>query len=161
MKIVDNKRLMFIALGALIITLVVNFPNIIDVFTSDTDKFSHFNKFEGGPPPFRRQAGPIPDDFNLPDQPLWTKEAFQVFQFLWYFMLGFALLVNTTKTEVNHEKHPQLITCLKVLATVTFLYLGESLIIRQLAHHRMIGFRHGIDAVLLGRYLFADRKSVV
>ena len=77
----NNKRLIFVALFALIITLVVNFPSIIDVFYSDLSDIPHFPNGEGRPPFHDNNFPPGPAPFlSNPDKPFLTKEMFKIFQ---------------------------------------------------------------------------------
>lgn len=139
MKLIDKKRLLAISIAAFIITLVVNFPHLFNLISSEQIPL-------GAPPRgMLMKVGPPPVDFT-------------VFQVIWYFVLSFCLLLSTS--QENQKKNTEdnsrefLFSFLKILILVSLFFVIETLILRQFIDSNSFRMRRNFDAILFSRYLF-------
>ena len=139
----NKKRIAIIALIALTVTFVVNFPHFLNSISEQRPPMPPM-PFGGNP---GARKGP----------PLHGSD-FICFQMIWYFVYSFALLLITTwETGFPLKPYPKRrflhIVILIILLTAVF-YTRENLIIRQLMDTHFMAMRKKFDAILMVRYLF-------
>lgn len=143
MYFIDKKKLIILAIGALIISLLVNFPHLI-------------NLIYPGRPPMMPEMPPM----HGPRLHLrLTSLEFMFFQFLWYYITSFILLyiignscISEREWKIRHQQ--TLIMIAKVVIVVVVAFVAENIIIKQLMDHFEFRFRPKFDAILFSRYLF-------
>lgn len=144
MYFVDKKKFTVWAIGALIISIIVNFPHLVNIIYSTPPPIMK------GPPPFIMGHRPI--------FPHFTETEFLSFQFIWYYVVSFILLCitgNQEKVGKDHTGRQEVVfMILKVIMVITIAFALEMTILRQLMNHFEFKFRPRFDAILFSRYLF-------
>lgn len=142
MHFIDKKKLITFAVGALIISTIVNFPHLINMFYSPVNPVAP--KYPFMPPPGSR--------------PRLSGSEFAAFQFLWYYVFSFILLfITSSQSDSRKGKlgvQEILIMISKVIIVVSIGYFVENILIRKLINHFEFHIRHRFDAILFWRYLF-------
>jgi sensor histidine kinase YesM len=145
MNLFDKNKIAAFAIGALIISAIINFPHLINMLYATPPVMMG----PGGPPPFR------PDEVA----PRVSEGQFQLFQFLWYYLVSFLLLFITgggRKSESHRQRdsHDVAVTIFKVIIVVAAAFAIEGVVLHQLVHHFDFRFRPRFDTILFSRYLF-------
>lgn len=140
MQLIDKKKLTILAIGALIISLIVNFPHLL-------------NHIYSSPPIMPNTAGA-----HRMVRPKLTSLEFMSFQFLWYYGVSFILLFiagSSHFVKIGRKAFSEaLIMLAKTIFVVIIAFVIENFILRQLMTHFDFRFRPKFDAILFSRYLF-------
>lgn len=144
MYFIDKKKFTVLAIGALIISIIVNFPHLVNIIYSSPPPVMK------GPPHFMMG--------HRPSFPRFTETEFLAFQFVWYYVVSFILLFITgDQRRLGKDRKGQqeiLIMVSKVIIVVVIAFALEVTILRQLMSHFEFRFRPKFDAILFSRYLF-------
>ncbi|MDO5569842.1 MAG: histidine kinase [Bacteroidales bacterium] len=141
MKFIDKKKFIVISIAALIVTILVNFPNIFNSFYTGDDFMKNgmheFEKFKKPHPEF--------------------KFDFQIFQFLWYYIFSFILLIITSNKKYFKTKNSSsdfFVPFVHIIIIVVIFYVLESMIFKYFFGPHDFPFKRRFDAILFSRYLF-------
>lgn len=139
---INKKRIAIIALFALIVAFVVNFPHFLNSISEQRPPM----------PPMPFKPGP-----HRGGEPFMGAN-FVAFQMIWYFAFSFILLLFSSGSsglpDARFRKREIFMMLLKIILLTTFFYVCENLILRHLIDANFATMRKKFDAILMGRYLF-------